>query len=448
MTNADADSSPSTAGSRSPPDKPIASREDETLSNGLGTYCRQYKEEILAVSGTTPRILELLSKRLLRDARRRKAFLQEFSSQSDTGEANIPFSHFHIFSDINKRIVHAGTAIDSLSRSSLVSMISSYDSLLARLLSIAVRTRQYMLDSKDRKISISDLMQFSQLEDAIDHAVDELVDSVLRDNHDKQAEWISKNLNFDIRNLVHNWAGFLEACERRNVLVHNEAVASKQYRKRCKLFNVPDQEIPQEGESLEVTPEYLEQSRDILLEIGIILSVNLWERVFPKDKSSVESFLVDICYDLICTGAYTAACSILSSSLRHRRWEDERSRLVCMVNLAQSHKWNGRDSDAARTLDELNPSVLAIDFQIAIAVLREEWQVAANLLPQLAAFKSFRIEYFAMWPLFRHFRETVEFSEAFELHYGRSFGALMAEQDSVTKRIDEVANMLDGDPFD
>jgi hypothetical protein len=95
---------------------------------------------------------------------------------------------------------------------------------------------------------------------------------------------------------------------------------------------------------------------------------------------------------------------------------------IRIVNAAIGLKFSGRDSDAERLLSSVDWSASYRDFKLAIAVLRECYGDAVEIMKSIG--KTGEIinqPDYHTWPLFARFREQPEFYDAYFQIYEEVF---------------------------
>jgi len=95
-----------------------------------------------------------------------------------------------------------------------------------------------MLSSSERSISYKDLTEIGSVEAAREQIIEKEVESVLRDSHSQQIDWLEKKLDIPLRKDLRIWPEFIELCERRNLLLHADGLVSSQYLAVCKRHDV------------------------------------------------------------------------------------------------------------------------------------------------------------------------------------------------------------------
>lgn len=97
-------------------------------------------------------------------------------------------------------------------------------------------------------------------------------------------------------------------------------------------------------------------------------------------------------------------------------------RRVFLINLALAHRGLGEKEEAANLLKEEDWSDSTDKFDLALAVLREDFSEAERLMRSLGKeAEGIGRAGYETWPLFQQFRESPEFQKAFRDIYGEDF---------------------------
>src|SRR5262249_33941500 len=133
--------------------------------------------------------------------------------------------------------------LEQLPQIFLIGMVSAYDAFFAHLVRIIFLTRPELLSSSEKHISFKDLTLLGSVEAARDLMVEKEVDTLMRDSHADQIEWIEKKLSMTLRADLPIWPKFIEICERRNLFTHTDGRVTDQYLKICKQHGFDTESI-------------------------------------------------------------------------------------------------------------------------------------------------------------------------------------------------------------
>lgn len=352
-----------------------------------------------------------------------KEFMQEHCETEDEDEDEngvlVPLDYVGRFKKLESQLEKSLLAGTAVPRSFLVSLVSHYDAFLGGLIRSLFLARPDILSDSEKNITFSQLVGFGSVEDAREYIVEKEVETVLRDSHSKQFDWLESKFGLKLREGLSIWPQFIEVTERRNLFVHNRGIVSNQYLQVCRKHNVTFDKEPQVGEELRVPPEYFSSAYETIFEIGVKLAHVLWRKVQPEDREAADNNLVEIGYDLLSEERFELARRILDfSATTLKKYSDEQTRLVFVINRAQAYRWCG-DADMARQiLAKENWSTRSDDFQLAEAVLLEDFSRADQIVKRVGPNGSVKKRFYREWPLFREYRK----SETFEIIFKEIFG--------------------------
>jgi hypothetical protein len=267
------------------------------------------------------------------------------------------------------------------------------------------------------------------MDDAREFVIAKEVEAVLRMSHVEQFKWVENRFGIELTKFD-NWPKFVEITERRNLFVHADGKVSKQYLSVCEQSNA--QVTAQEGERLAVSKRYYDEACACILEVGVKLAHVLWRKIAPSQLEEADRRLNALAYDFIDRQEHEPAITLLKFAVFDlKKKSDEAIKLTFLINLAQACRWHGRIDECNQMLDKEDWSAKGEEFRLGEAVLRQQWDRAAQLVKRIGKDGPVgEIEY-RDWPLFREFRSRPEFQKAYELTFEKPFPAAVQSESSV-----------------
>ncbi len=239
---------------------------------------------------------------------------------------------------------------------------------------------------------------------------------MLHKRHAAQIDWLAHRLNMRLDSDADLIARFVELTQRRHLYAHSGGVVTNQYVAACLKHEIePHAGV---GERLAIDDAYLEDAYQTLYEIAIKLSQVVWRKVFPAERADADSALASMTYSLLVFEEFELARTLLSFAVDLPAHSEERARRMFVVNLAQAHKWLGDDAACRAVLAQEDWSACEDAFELARAVLHDEFDRARDLMIAVAQRNDVERGAFDDWPLFRAFRSTTQFAEAYQEAYG------------------------------
>jgi hypothetical protein len=312
-----------------------------------------------------------------------------------------------------------------LPKMALVNLVSIYDAYLGRLIRGLFQVKPEILNASNRQLTFAQLAEFPSLNAARDHIIEAEVESVLRDSHTAQFEWLEGKLGISLRKELSAWPCFIELTERRNLFVHADGVVGAQYLSVCNRNGVVLGKDSSLGATLRVPPEYFKTVCDCLTEIGVKLGQVLWRKIQPESIEAADEALANVTFDLLALREYAFAETLLIFATQTLpRHASAELVLIFKVNLAIAYKWQAKNEDCQRLLNSVDWSALSDKFQLAAAVLRDEYDRAAQIMRRIGQSSRPNKAEYRDWPLFRDFRKSDQFKQAFQEVFSEPFRLL------------------------
>ena len=342
----------------------------------------------------------------------------------------VPAEHSHRFGKLSNRRVLSGIASSNIPRVFLVSLISHFDSLVGGLLRTLFKQRRELLNASERSLTFKELSEFDSIEDAWEFNIEKEIEAVIRKSHLEQFEWIEQKFKIQLRKDLPSWPVFLEVTERRNLFVHCDGVVSSHYLRMCKDHDFPMCEHIKAGAKLEVTRDYFRRAHECIMEIGIKLCHVLWRKLDSGSRDTADRSLNNVCLQLLTDARYRLATNLLDFGAETlKTHSSEQNRRIFVINRVQAYKWSGEAEKASALLCGEDWTACGLNFQLAVAVLRDEFAKAADLMRVIGPNTSPAKDSYLEWPLFKEFRKTDIFKSTFEEVFGEKPSTVSTESE-------------------
>jgi hypothetical protein len=364
-----------------------------------------------------------------------------------TGEDNksvvysIPIKQAPRFNKLRSRAESFDVAFLETPRALVVSLVSAFDAYLGELLRALFYLKPDLLQGSQRPLTFRELAEFETLDRAREFILEKEIESVIRESHAKQFEWMETRFAVALRKGLHSWPTFIELTERRNLFVHRNGVVSSQYLEICKKHDV-DVTGLKVGETLHVDPSYFSKAFECLYEIGVKLAHVLWRKLDEDGLDASDNALIEGGFDLLQDKEYGLTATLLDFAVNGLpRHATALNRRVLLVNLCIAHKFGGQPDKCTELLEAEDWSACDDRFRLAVTVLKDDFKQAADLMRSLGAqSKSVTRHAYETWPLFREFRQSPEFLNAFNSLFGEEFLLEDKSSDSVSEQKQATAS--------
>ena len=336
---------------------------------------------------------------------------------------------------VQRKLERIETATKQIARSFVVSLVSQYDSFLGALVRVMLYLKPGMINSSDRSMTFKELSIFSSIDEAKEFIVEKEVETLIRKSHSEQFDWMEKKFSIQLRKDLASWPRFVEVTERRNLIVHCDCRVSSQYLAVCQSNGVQCAEIKL-GAELPVTRKYFTDAYECIFEVGIKLAQVLWRKLMPSQLNEADANLNQVTLELLNLGRYRLAKELLDfAACVLKKWASEADRKVHILNRAQAHKWLGEEDACRKILDLEDWSAVENKFSLGVAVLRDDFDGAAQWMKKIGGQDTQVADGYRDWPIFREFRNLLQFKVTYKELFGKDFSGLPDNQHDITLQL-------------
>ena len=104
-----------------------------------------------------------------------------------------------------------------------------------------------------------------------------------------------------------------------------------------------------------------------------------------------------------------------------KKKSSDQIRRLNLINLAIAHKFSGDKGECERVLQEEDWSSCKDSFRLAVAVLQNQYDEAARVMNKIGSKGEVTRTDYSSWPLFKDFRQSKEFLQAYRSLFGEEF---------------------------
>ena len=374
--------------------------------------------------------LTVVAKKRLDELKRTHARISKFISESkDDGSsiltANGPHAARDMFDSLREyeRLDHS-RILPLMARSFFIGLFSEYDSFIGALLKAIYSRKPELYKGIKREIALTELLSFQDLAEVKKDMLEKEIDSFRRESYIEQFSELERKFEIKTLKAFPEWSQFVEYSQRRNVMTHNDGRVSQQYLSVCEREGVKFTEKPKIGDELTLTPDYMREAIFVISKVGFMLAHTLWRKVLPDDIKDANEALNDTLYGLLIRKRWVIATSFGEFGLTDQMTKgvQEMSLRIRVINTAIGLSQAKRKQEATQLLSSRDWSACIRDFKLAIAVLKESYSEAAQIMRDIGK-RGELVSQLAYhdWPLFEDFRDQPEFQSAYQDIYGVPF---------------------------
>lgn len=398
---------------------------EHLLGEKLNSNLNQFLRHTDSIRDILPMFILLISpytkKSLLAFDNFLKNNVKEIKKDKEQITLLVKANESHLFETLEKNASISKLAIKIVPESLFVSLISQYDAYLNRLLKILFEIKPEILNSSDRNITFSQLVEYKNIKNARDCIIEKEIETVLRKSHSEQFNYLEKISGIELRKELPMWKTFVEITERRNLFVHCDGKISSQYINNCNLKNDKNYAI---GERLKVSPEYFNLAYKCLYEISVKLTHTLWRKFISSDLKNADFELNQICYNLIDNKSYELADILLQFAHEQKKKFNNNTEITFIINFALSKHLDNKQKEAEEILNKRDWSACSDEFKLAFEIINENHKAVYHLMKKIGKSGIVDKEEYKSWPLFKKIREQKEFKKIYKEIFKENYSVM------------------------
>lgn len=306
-----------------------------------------------------------------------------------------------------------------------LNIFSAFDAFTGDLLRALFHAKPELFSMLGGSISMEEIVDAGSKDDILDRVLNLYIEAHRRKSYPEQFKDIGSLFGLKLTDFK-NWMYFVEASQRRNLMTHCDGTVTDQYIKVCLDAGYQRQDLPKVGNAITVDGQYFEKCCDLIVEVGLKLCHTLWRKLLPQELAEADQQIVNEIFALLLDKEWQLAENLAQFAADQKRHSSERFKLIIEVNLIQAMKRSGRKVEARQRLQQSDWSAMLIEFQLAKAVLLEEYTLASKLMVQIGRTSSIINEVsYHTWPLFNEFCSTKEFLDAYKSCFAVDFADIL-----------------------
>lgn len=408
------------------------SNEKETKDNKdhIENVLKRYLVSIDAITSTAkialPHILEWKVSEIEKLQNQLKKFKSDNNENSSKGGLKVKSARD--FAEVSECLRQLDSMITKkydayLAKSLFTQLFAEFDAYIGELLKVIYQSNENLLKGIVREISLSDIMEFTDLESVKLSMLNKEIETLRRESYIEQFSTLEKKFKIELKKFK-EWSAFVELSQRRNIIMHNGGVISEQYLNVCSKEGYNFSEDIQIGSSLNVSFDYFISASRILSKVGLMLTYTLWCKVAPKEAEKIHDSLNNTIYDCLQNKKWKFVAElgdfIFSKPMLNNI--PEILHKIRIINYSIGLKFSNNSIEAEKILNSVDWSANYRDFKLAIEVLKENYPQVIEIMKSIGKSGELISQHsYHIWPLFIRLREQQEFYDAYYEIYGEHF---------------------------
>jgi len=304
-----------------------------------------------------------------------------------------------------------------------IGLFSVYDAYFGNLLRILYQKNPKLCECIQGEVKTSSILRCVSLDQLKAKILDDYVDDIRRKGYVDQFSQLEATFAVQLKKFS-NWPKFVEAAQRRNLYTHCDGIVSQQYLSVCESvgYKFQDDKPPKIGEKLGLDAKYFLEACLVVQEVGIKLAHTLWRKLFETELEAADQHLSDLVYHFLRNEKHKSAICFGEFAHSQKKISTEQWRLMISVNYCIGLSRVGDQSKCTQIINALDLSTALPEFKLARAVLTKDYKQAAALMIKIGSAGDLLDELsYSIWPLFREFRASSEFQQAYKKIYGYDY---------------------------
>ena len=264
------------------------------------------------------------------------------------------------FNEAIKEVSKNQRSIQLLRSNVLISLISAVEAYLSGLMHLFYAKHPDAIESSDKSFTLSELKKFSSIEDAQNYLIECKVEQLMRGSFEDWSKFFKSRIKLEIPRLDKSLPFLVEACMRRNVVIHNGGIVNAIYLNSVDAQFKANRKI---GEKIDISVEYLGGIIDRFEACCLLLGFEMWKRFDAKDAFRWE-LAGRITYDHVRASRWQIA-EMMSEFQKNDKSASESTRLTALINFWLSKKRQGQFTEIEDEIKKCDLSASTRRYQMA-----------------------------------------------------------------------------------
>lgn len=307
------------------------------------------------------------------------------------------------FERITKKVIVNIKQIPMIFTSSLISMVTYFELLVAKLLQERLMAHPEAMNIKQKTLTISQIEEIGSLEEAKNFLVEQEVNDLMHEGFKSWMEYFKNKMKIDLGNLKDSIEEVNEVFSRRHLFVHNGGVVNNIYLTRVSKEYRDGLSV---GDRIIVDMEYFTNALKLFKKFGLLLGLETWKRN-AKDSAERDGYTLHYVYELLIEENWDLAAALCQFVMSDTNVTSS-NKWVAQINYWLSQKRSGKFESVIQEITDADLSALSSEYQLCRYALLNKVESFFHLLEHSFP-KPIGIQELEEWPVFSEIRETPEY---------------------------------------
>ncbi len=165
-----------------------------------------------------------------------------------------------------------------------------------------------------------------------------------------------------------------------------------------------------------------------------MLGQTLWRKLIPEEIEDADNHLHRLIYDFLEMEKYHEAVKLSKFAINLPRHSSDQICKINIINYAIALKQINQPDAAKNVINKIDWSSSIYDFKLAHAVINDDHSKAKEIMIRIGKQgELISEEAYHTWPLFKYFRISEEFTDAYEDIFGYPYISKASELSEISK---------------
>lgn len=391
------------------------------IAVAIKTFLHAIRDSEEVVFAYVPIAAKIHNKRI--DEAKEKAKKAKELSEKDDLQSQVLHTKFILEMNRTFERINNSNVPETIEKALFLNLFSSFDAFMGDLITCLFDSNPELYKGLGKQISVCDILSFDSFEELKNKVLTDEIEAIRRKSYVEQFSELEKMFNVPLVKFK-NWPLFVELSQRRNILMHCNGIVSEQYLKICKKEEFKFKEEVSVGDELQLGPDYMEHSFNLMAEVATKLGQTLWRKAQPAQLDVADDELSDIIYNYLHEKQYKKAVCLGEFSMGLPKVSSDLMSKINIINLVIAYKMSGENDKAQKLLGSIDWSASISDFKLANSVLSNDFDGAKEIMLKIKGDGEIINESsYHNFPLFFEFRESEQFLEGYKEAFGYSFAS-------------------------
>lgn len=322
---------------------------------------------------------------------------------------------------------------ETLEKSLYINLFSIFDKFTGDLITELFNRKNDLYKNIQREFKLSELIDANSIDEVKKLALEKEIETLKRKSYSEQFKDLENRFGVSLTKFK-SWPNFVEAAQKRNLLVHCDGIISEQYIKACQAIEYKHKKTPVLGEKVELGPNIFIPTTWTIIEVITMLGQTLWRRLLPDEIEDADNHLHRLIYDFLEMEKWDEAIKLSKFAIGLPKHSSDQISKINSINYAIALNQINQTDAAKNVVNKIDWSSSIYDFRIAHAVINNDKNAAKNFMIRLGKRgELINEEAYHTWPLFKDFRTSKEFMDAYLEIYGYPYISKASELSEISK---------------